>query len=139
MTAGQEIEGMGVDKEGVVMQLAGAAMVCWVMPMGLLVIGLITAPARVGLAWVVVRTGPGLLVEVDMGLVTARLGVKLEEVVTGLVTAVDVLLVMVLELEVGELASALRRAWKAAAHFLSFKIRLWLFCCLGGGCLGGKL
>ena len=128
---------MGVDREGVVVQLAGAGMVCWVM--GWLVIGLITALARVGLAWVVVRTGPGLLVEVDMGLVTARLGVKLEEVVTGLVTAVDVLLVMVLELEVGELASALRRAWKAAARFLSFKIRLWLFCCLGGGCLGGKL
>ena len=107
VTAGQEIEGMGVDREGVVVQLAGAGMVCWVM--GWLVIGLITALARVGLAWVVVRTGPGLLVEVDMGLVTARLGVKLE-VVTGLVTAVDVLLVMGLELEVGELASALRRA-----------------------------
>ena len=82
---------MGVDKEGVVLQLTGAAMACWVK--GLLVLGLITALARVGLAWVVVETGSGLLLEVDkdMGLVTAGFVVEME--VLCMWTNVDKLLI----------------------------------------------
>ena len=83
----------------------------------------------------------GLILGKGMKLVAATL-VEEDVVEAGswLDTATDTVLVVdvaqeLIEVEdTEELASALFRAWNAAARCLSFRILLWLLClCLGGG------
>ena len=133
--ASEEMDGIGVDKDGVVMQLAGVVTACWVVvERELMTAGWFVAVWRVGDS-----AGMATAARVEMGeelrgegmqLDTAWLDVVLVD--PGLDTAMDVVVVVMvhmvvggwLELDVAELASALLRAWYSAARFLSFRILL---------------
>ena len=107
-------------------QLAGTAC-CWVMG-EMLIAALMVEGKRLVTAWFVV------VLEVLVVLDTAVDGVLV-------VTVVDTVVVW-LELDTAELASALLCAWNSAARFLSFKILLWLLrreWCGGLVWEGGKL